>query len=337
MSKARTGGTTGAAGSRARDEELVRPLLDQLDEYISYLRVEKGASKNTIAAYGRDLRAWCAWLATERGRSGLDQVELRDVEDYEAELRLQGKAASSAERAISAIKGLHRFLYAEGISPTLPTADVHLPKKPERLPDVISIERAFELLDQPFPDTPAGERDRAILEVLYGCGLRVSELCGLDVDRVYLDEGFLRVFGKGSKERLVPIVGTAHDALAGYLSGARVALLAAGPAGGADAELRPDAARKAVFLNARGGRITRQSVYRIVERAGAAVGIAGLHPHTLRHSFATHMLSGGADLRVVQEILGHSDISTTQIYTHVDRQHIREEYTMAHPRAHSSL
>jgi integrase/recombinase XerD len=327
-------------GASTQTPECARPLLRDLEEYLSYLQVEKGSSANTVAAYGRDLRAWCVWLATQREKTSLSEVTLADVDAYAQELRLQGKAPSSVERALSAIKGLHRFLYAEGMTPTLPTADVHLPKKPERLPDVISIERATELLDQPFPDTPAGKRDQAILEVLYGCGLRVSELCGLDLPMVFLDEGFLRVFGKGSKERLVPIVGTAHDVLKEYLNEARVALLNAQPGAGDGASTRSrrtgaSADESAVFLNARGGRITRQSVYRIVERAGAAVGIAGLHPHTLRHSFATHMLAGGADLRVVQEILGHSDISTTQIYTHVDREHIREEYTVAHPRAHA--
>ena len=315
-----------AAGARARRaaSEADAPLLAQLDDYLAFLRVERGSSDNTIAAYGRDLRRWCHWLATDRGYSALDQVTRPDVEAYEQSLRGLGMASSSVSRAVIAIKGLHKFLYAEGAASGLPTADVKLPKKPDLLPDVISIEMAARLLDQPFPQTPAGMRDHAILEVLYGCGLRVSELCGLDLEQVFLDQHFLRVFGKGSKERLVPIVGSAHACLQEYLSAGRP-VLAGKP--GADA-------RGAVYLNRAGSRITRQAVHRIVERAGAAVGMAGLHPHTLRHSFATHMLSGGADLRVVQEILGHADISTTQIYTHVDREHIREEYLLAHPRAH---
>ncbi len=299
-----------------------------VNEYLAYLRVEKGSSENTVSAYGRDLAAWCTWLRDERTVSDIRQVTRPDVEAYAAHLHVMGRAASSVERALSAIKGLHRFLYAEGMSPGLPTSDVKLPKKPERLPDVISIERAAELLDQPFPADAVGQRDRAMLEVLYGCGLRVSELTGLDMGEVYFDEGFVRVLGKGSKERLVPLVGTAASALETYVGQGRASLAARGrPAAQADAA--------AVFLNVRGQRITRQSVYRIVERCGLQVGIAHLHPHTLRHSFATHMLSGGADLRVVQEILGHADISTTQIYTHVDREHIREEYYLAHPRAHA--
>lgn len=298
-----------------------------ISEYLDYLRVEKGSSPNTVAAYGRDCRSWVAWLA-ERGVTEPDQVTRGDVERYTAYLRGLGRAASSVERAVSAVKGFHRFLFTDGLAQDLPTDDVRLPKKPDRLPETISVEAAFALLDQPFPDTPQGMRDRTILEVLYGCGLRVSELTGLDREACYLDEGFLRVFGKGSKERLVPIVGTAQSALADYLAYGRpglhpARLLAQDP--------------RAVFLNVRGQRITRQAVHTIVERAGAAVGIAGLHPHTLRHAFATHMLAGGADLRVLQEILGHADISTTQIYTHVDREHLRAEYYSAHPRAHAHL
>ena len=304
------------------------PLSRDIDEFLAYLRVERGASENTVAAYHRDLVGWCAWLQRACNLADLRQVTRPDVEAYAAHLHLEGRAASSVERALSAIKGLHRFLYAEGISPGLPTSDVRLPKKPDRLPDVISIEQAGDLLDQAFPADATGLRDRAMLEVLYGCGLRVSELTGLDLGEVYFDEGFLRVLGKGSKERLVPLVGTASTALHAYIAQGRPSLAARG-AGATQAD------SAAVFLNARGTRISRQSVFRIVERRGVAVGIAGLHPHTLRHSFATHMLSGGADLRVVQEILGHSDIATTQIYTHVDREHIREEYYLAHPRAHA--
>jgi len=312
------------AEAPARTGVAKTPLERGLNEYLDYLRVEKGAARNTVLAYGRDLRGWVAWLG-EQGTNEPDGVSRGDVERYAAHLRAQARAASSVERAVSAIKGFHKFLYTDGLSDALPTADVKLPKKPERLPHAISIEQAFELLDQPWPATPRGLRDRAILEVLYGCGLRVSELCGLDIAACYLDEGFLRITGKGSKERLSPIVGTAQRVLRDYLASARPHLR--------NSKAPMDQDDCAVFLNARGGRISRVAVYGIVERAGTAVGIAGLHPHTLRHAFATHMLSGGADLRVLQEILGHSDISTTQIYTHVDREHVREEYYLAHPRA----
>ena len=209
----------------------------------------------------------------------------------------------------------------EGVCDELPTADMPLPAKPSRLPDVLSREQAAALLDQPFPQTPTGLRDRAVLEVLYGCGLRASELCGLDRRAVLLDEELLRVFGKGSKERLVPILGTAAASLRAYLEEGRGALVGRMPT-------------PAVFLNVHGGRLSRQSVHAICEKYGRVAGIKGLHPHTLRHSFATHLLEGGADLRAVQELLGHADISTTQLYTHLDRSHIRRVYLAAHPRAH---
>lgn len=297
-----------------------------LADYIDYLRVEKGSSKNTVDAYRRDLIAWVAWLADEHGVNAPDQVERGLVEAYQARLHDEGKAATSIQRAVSAIKGLHKFLYVDGLAEKLPTSEVKAPRKPQRLPETISVEKAFELLDQPFPETPIGMRDKTMLEVLYGCGLRVSELAGLDISACYLDAGFLRIFGKGSKERLVPIVGSALVALSTYLDEGRPFLHLTSSSASQDP--------RAVFLNARGGRISRQSIFNVVERYGAAVGIAGLHPHVLRHAFASHMLAGGADLRVLQEILGHADISTTQIYTHVDREHIREEYYLSHPRAH---
>jgi integrase/recombinase XerD len=198
-----------------------------------------------------------------------------------------------------------------------------LPKVPEHLPDVVSIDQVDVLLSQPFPDGALGVRDRAILETLYGCGLRVSELTGLDTGDVDLADGFVRVFGKGGKERVVPLGGMAAHALDAYLRTARSLLRPSRSIGDAGS---------AVFLNARGGRLTRQSVFAIVKRYGGRVGLE-LHPHTLRHSFATHMLEGGADLRALQEMLGHADISTTQVYTHVDKRHVREEYLTTHPRA----
>ena len=290
-----------------------------LEEYLGYLAVERGSSENTIASYGRDLARYVAWLA-ERGVTDPEAVTRQLVEEHVGALVDVGLAPSSVERAVSAIKGLHRFMVADDICSAFPTADLPLPAKPARLPDVISVEAAARLLDQPFPRTPAGLRDRAILETLYGCGLRASELCGLDLRAVALDEGLLRVRGKGEKERVVPVMGTAAAALAAYLGQGRCAL----------AGRRPT---QAVFLNVRGGRLSRQSVHAIVERYGRVAGIEGLHPHTLRHSYATHLLEGGADLRAVQELLGHANIATTQLYTPVDRSHIRRVYLAAHPRA----
>ena len=292
------------------------------EEYLDYLRVERASSPNTIEAYGRDLDRYNDYLAGS-GVTEPGEVERPLVESYVGALCDLGLAASSVERGVSAVKGFHRFMFREGISPSCPTSDLPLPAKPSRLPDVISREEAARLLDQPFPATAAGLRDHAMLEVLYGCGLRASELCGLDVRDAALDEELLRVFGKGSKERVVPIVGSAARVLAEYLGQGRGGLVGKKP-------------NSAVFLNVRGGRITRQSVHAVVEKYGRMAGIEGLHPHTLRHSFATHLLEGGADLRVVQELLGHADISTTQLYTHLDRSHIRRVYLSAHPRAHLS-
>lgn len=303
-------------------EQIVLDLSRALKEYLNYVAVERGCSRNTVLAYGRDLRSYLAGLKRE-GITRPDQVTRERIEAHVRCLRESGLAISSVERAVSAIKGFHRFMVAERISITHPAADLPLPKKPDRLPDVISREQASALLDQPFPATPAGQRDHAIVEVLYGCGLRVSELCGLDLRQVMLDEQVLRVVGKGDKERIVPIVGTAASVLADYLDTWRPQLVS------------PRVSSSAVFLNNRGRRLSRQSVHSLVAKAGAVVGIEGLHPHTLRHSFATHMLEGGADLRIVQELLGHADISTTQLYTHLDRSHIREVYMGAHPRANA--
>lgn len=293
-------------------------------EYLNHLAVERNLAANTIDAYRRDLDAYLAFLA-ERGIDAPDDVGRRDVEDFVVAKRDAGAAGSSVSRALSAAKGLHRFMVREGLSSAHPTSTVRLPKRDGRLPEFLSIEQAAALLDQHFPKTPAGERDRTVLEVLYGCGLRASELIGLDLRDVFLDEGFLRVTGKGSKERLVPISGSAHRSLAAYVTrGAR---------DGLSSRARTLDRSPAVFLNMRGTRLSRQSVHALCERYGRCVGIEGLHPHTLRHTFATHMLAGGADLRVLQEILGHADISTTQVYTHLDRTQLREVYLAAHPRA----
>lgn len=295
-------------------------LSRALREYLNYLSIERNASPNTVAAYGRDLSRYLSALEGEDITSP-DAVTRQAIEAHVAALVDVGLAPASVERAVSAIKGFHRFMVADEICENFPTADLPLPAKPARLPDVLSVEQAEALLDQPFPKTAAGQRDRAILETLYGCGLRVSELCGLDLRDVRLDEEVVRVFGKGSKERVVPIMGSAARVMGDYFTQWRPGLVGRTPT-------------QAVFLNQRGGRISRQSVHAIVERAGRMVGVQGLHPHTLRHSFATHLLEGGADLRVVQELLGHADISTTQLYTHVDRTHVRGVYLAAHPRAH---
>ncbi|MDR2587688.1 MAG: tyrosine recombinase XerD [Coriobacteriales bacterium] len=327
----------------------VPPSLKALDEFLSYLAVEKGASPLTVESYGRDLRRYLTRL-DEQGVSDVSGIDRELITGYLAELQGFGPAAPAAtsasavpaatsatpnvppppapaslKRFVSSLKTFHRFCVREGLATSDPTATLKLPRVPATLPQTLSIEQVASLLDQSFPPTPAGARDKALLEVFYGCGLRVSEAVGLDRTAVLLDEGLLRVTGKGSKERVVPLGGTALRALADYLTTARALLhprrVSAPPDG------------RAVFLNARGRRITRQGIFGIVEHYGAQVDVERLHPHTLRHSFATHLLEGGADLRTIQELLGHADIATTQIYTHVDRTHLKEEYLSCHPRA----
>lgn len=297
---------------------------EPLDEYVTYLSVERGLSKASVEAYRRDLHDYFAFLHA-RGVDDLADIAREDITDYIEDLRRRDYAQSSIERHVAALKGFHKFCVREGIAKADLAASVPLPKKADRLPDAVTIDQIAALLDQPFEDSPAGLRDRAILEILYGCGLRVSELCSLGFANLLLDDELVRVRGKGGKERLVPLLGSARRALDEYLRDGRPYLHPKSNPRAQD----PDA----IFLNARGGRLTRRSVCKLVEAYGRNVRIEGLHPHTLRHSFATHLLEGGADLRVLQEMLGHSDISTTQIYTHVDRSHIREEYLSTHPRA----
>ena len=299
-------------------------LENALDEYLSHLRIERGASPRTAEAYRRDLERYLAFL-DEQGVGSCDAVTPEIIAAFEKRLAEEGLATTTVRRRISAVRGYHKFLLREGLTASNPAEAVDIPKAADVLPDVLSIEEVGRMLDAYIDERPSGLRDRAILEVLYGCGLRVSEVCGLDLDNLYLDDGFLRVFGKGSKERIVPIAGAADAALRTYLAGGRSTLAR----GAADAN--PDA-RAAVFLNQRGGRLGRQSVFNLVRKAGRAINRYDLHPHTLRHSFATHMLKGGADLRVLQEILGHADMSTLQVYTHLDRTHLHEEYAHAHPR-----
>jgi len=294
-----------------------------VEDFLGYLTVERGASANTTSAYRRDLDAYADFLL-DRGVTDPGRVTRDDVVAFVGHLQASGLAPASVERKVAAVKSFHKFLVRDGVTENHPTASMPLPKKPQRLPDVVSIEAVEKLLEQPFPEGPVGMRDRAILEVLYGCGLRASEVVGLDLADLELSDGFIRVFGKGGKERAVPVAGAALTALQDYLAHARRYLKSKGRAKRQDPE--------AVFVNVRGGRLTRQTVFAMVRAYGGRVGL-DLHPHTLRHSFATHMLEGGADLRALQEMLGHSDISTTQVYTHVDRSHIREEYLSTHPRA----
>ncbi len=301
------------------------PLPVEMEELLSWLAVEKGRSANTLAAYRRDLAAYQEFLA---GR-GLQPLAVTEpvVEDYLAFLRAAGRAPASVARALVSVRSLHRFLEDEGQTTTNPAGDVQRPKVPSGLPKALSEAEVGALLGAVTGDHAVARRDRAILEVLYGCALRVSELVGLDLADVDLGASLMRAFGKGSKERVVPVGRLACEALDAWLApGGRGALVPARWARRGDAE--------AVFLNTRGGRLSRQGAWGIVRRYGGAVGLGDrLSPHVLRHSCATHMLDHGADIRVVQELLGHASISTTQVYTKVSGARLRQIYDAAHPRA----
>lgn len=317
-------------GRPPKEKRSVGPFEPVLADFLGYLSIERGLSRNTVASYERDLRDYLSFLHKKENAMSCEDIDRDMVGAYTNSLYARNYAASSIGRRLACLKTFHKFCIREEVTQKNPLSAMPIPKKPERLPDVISIEQAADLLDQEFPDDAAGLRDHAILEVLYGCGLRVSELTGLDFSNLLLDDSLIRVVGgKGDKDRMTPIMGKALEALQTYLRDARPLLRTAKTPRPQD----PDA----IFLNKRGGRLSRRSVMTIVEHYGRNVGLQGLHPHTLRHSFATHMLEGGADLRMLQELLGHSDISTTQIYTHVDRTHIREEYLAAHPRAKAGI
>lgn len=325
-------------------------LKDIVRRYQNYLRIERGVSDKTYEAYNRDLAAYFSW-AQEHGCHDITNISTTQIESYMAELTQEGYAASSLQRKVCAIRSFHRYLVVDDIAKTNPAQALERTKLGHNLPEFLTQEQVFSLLDQDFEALLAGGdtaqhehayakhekarvlnhalalRDKAILEVLYGCGLRVSELIGLDLLQVNLEEEQLRVLGKGAKERVVPLFGSAHAALATYMHEGRPVLLK--PQGGKRAQ---QALKEgALFLNVHGGRLTRQTIFDLTSKYGELAGLHHLHPHTLRHSLATHLLEGGADLRVVQEVLGHASITTTQIYTHLDRTHLQEVYSFAHP------
>lgn len=302
-----------------------KKLTQLITLYLNYLFVERACSENTLCSYRHDLSQYESFMR-EQGIETCDDIELKHIDSYLQQLKESGRAASSVARAAAALKGLHKFAYREHISGRQLSEHISIPKQERRLPQTLDIAQVFALLDQNFSLDPAGKRDACILELLYGCGLRVSELTGLNLSQWYREELVLCVWGKGSKERFIPLTSSAQAALVDYCDQARSLLYSK-----KHGLLSQDP--EAVFLNTRGRRITRQAVYALVKEYGKRVGIDELHPHSLRHSFASHLLGGGADLRVVQELLGHADISTTQIYTHIDRTHIRAEYLSAHPRA----
>jgi integrase/recombinase XerD len=295
------------------------------EEYLTWLTVERGRSPNTLKAYRRDLEVFMAWLA-DRGVT-LEAVAPADLSAYVAHLRDSGKAPASVARAMVAVRSLFRFLAVEQGSGSDPSADVDLPRVPARLPKALTEDEIVALLESVVGDGPLVARDRAVLEVLYGTGIRISELVGLSMADVDLDGALLRAFGKGAKERIVPLGRLAREALAVWLDpGGRPDVAPTQWARRGDAE--------AVFLNARGRRLSRQGAWLIVRKYGDRVGLGDkLSPHVLRHSCATHMLDHGADIRAVQDLLGHVSISTTQVYTKVSTERLWRVYEEAHPRA----
>jgi integrase/recombinase XerD len=298
--------------STAVDAELI-------DRFCDHLWLEDGLADLTLAAYRRDVKAFADWLTRERRRA-LDGVAPGDVEAYLAWRFARRTQPRSAARYTSALKRFYRYLLRESLVVSDPTVNLDSPKLPRALPKSLTEAEVESLLDAPDTDTPLGLRDRAMLEVLYATGLRVSELVGLKLTAVSTDAGVLRVTGKGNKERLVPLGEEAVNWAKRYLAEARPVLMSANQS-------------EQVFVTARGDAMTRQAFWYLIKRHARVAGIVRpLSPHTLRHAFATHLLNHGADLRVVQMLLGHADISTTQIYTHVARERLKQLHATHHPR-----
>jgi integrase/recombinase XerD len=298
--------------------------------YLDHLAVERGLSQNTLSSYRRDLRRYATFLAAN-SITTIEAVAESDVSGFVASLRSGGDGqpallASSAARAVVAARGLHRFALREGLSSHDPAAGVRPPVPPRRLPRALPLDDVLALVEAAgFDGTPKAVRDQALLEFLYGTGARIGEAVALDVDDLDLERGTVMLHGKGGKDRIVPVGGFARTAVESYLVRGRPTFAAAGRG------------NPALFLNARGGRLSRQSAWTILQttadRAGLRVTIG---PHTLRHSFATHLLDGGADVRVVQELLGHASVTTTQVYTLVTVDRLREVYATSHPRARAT-
>lgn len=310
----------------ADEQELPRIFLRETKDFLRYLELERGYSDNTTASYSHDMARFAQFLFS-RGAANFSQATEELIIQYLHLLAELGLAPSSRARALYAVRTFYKYLAESTGSGSNPAYLVEMPKSRRTLPDTLSIPQVMAILDACEASDAVGYRDRAILEVLYACGLRVSELCGLRQRDILADHEVIRVFGKGSKERVVPIGADALQCLESYRRTVR-------PVWAAKSKKPTD---DIVFLNQRGGPLSRMSVWNIVRHYTAkAELVCEVHPHTFRHSFATHLLEGGADLRAVQEMLGHADISTTQIYTHIDREYIKEVHRSFHPRARRS-
>jgi integrase/recombinase XerD len=314
--------TPSAVLARAAPPPAAGGIGPQLLDFLAYLELERGLSRNTLEAYRTDLLQLGEFL----DRNGLSAERARHG-DLAAFLSELGVAPSTLARKVACLRSFYRYLRREGTIEHDPTADLRGPRKPQRLPRVLTREQVARLIEQPRGADPLALRDRALLEVMYACGLRASEAVGLELSDVDLDEGLLCARGKGSKERIVPIGRQAVAALLAYSRAGRGVLLGAGQPGAARAQTR-------LFVNNRGGALSRQGLYKIVQGHARSAGLhERMSPHTLRHSFATHLLAGGCDLRSLQEMLGHADLSTTQVYTHLSAERLKHAYFSAHPRA----
>jgi len=291
-----------------------------VDEFINYLAVERGLAQNTLESYGRDIRQLSQYL--KQNNLGLLQEANRGtIINYLSTLKSKGRAMSSISRNLAALKAFYQYLMRERYINRDPAANMESPKLEKKLPKVLTVKEIDRLLKQPISSSPAGIRDKAMLELLYATGIRVSELISLNISDVNLELGYIKCYGKGSKERIVPLGSIAAQCVRDYLAKGRNKLVRT-----------PDA--QALFVNQHGKQLTRQGFWKITKRyAGEARIQKEITPHTFRHSFATHLLENGADLRSVQEMLGHADISTTQIYTHVTNKYLQEVYDKTHPRA----
>ncbi|WP_087503594.1 site-specific tyrosine recombinase XerD [Staphylococcus haemolyticus] len=291
-----------------------------IEEYLKFIQIEKGLSENTIGAYRRDLKKYQLYMQ-EQKIAHIDFIDRQTIQECLGSLIDQGASAKSIARFISTIRSFHQFALREKYAAKDPTVLIKTPKYEKKLPDVLDVEEVIQLLETPDLTKNNGYRDRTILELLYATGMRVTELIQIEIDDVNLIMGFVKVFGKGNKERIIPLGDTVIEYLDTYINNVRSQLL-------------KKTVTNVLFLNLHGRPLTRQGIWKLIKQYGLRANInKTLTPHTLRHSFATHLLENGADLRAVQEMLGHSDISTTQLYTHVSKTQIRQMYNQFHPRA----
>jgi integrase/recombinase XerD len=289
-------------------------------DYLTMLRVERNLSPRTLEAYQRDLKHYLSFIV-DKDIISLSNISQMHIREYIRSLNEKGLAASSIARIFSSIRSYHKFLSAENYVNENPTLILTSPKAPKKLPHVLMEEEISAIINAIVETFQYSKRDKAIIEMLYSCGLRVSELCALSLNNLYLNDDMIRIMGKGSKERLLPVGGRAKNFLNDYLIHCRPGI-------------QKDKGSSSVFLSRNGNPLTRAMINNILRKWSQVAGISkSVSPHTLRHSFATHLLEGGADLRFVQALLGHSDISTTQVYTHLDKHHLKEVYQTHHPRS----